>query len=273
MKAKPFFTAALFAGLALLLFAACDNPATTPPDEQPEPLIQSANIAEKFGAEKFGISLTDDADVADLFDALHQYLAAQTDPADIENDFAVGDYLDLPHLTIGGTGIGRQNRRLIVVGINSFNGVNANGAVPHLVLQFQNAPVTSYLTSSPYGGSGLQLFLLGDFTQALVAGGVPLLDTSRIWRPARKVWRAHDNDLETITDALWLPTEWEIYGENIKSMSNGAENGANQARLSYYNSPDRQAKYASGGYRVASDLSGVDEYHLPRYIAPAFCVR
>jgi hypothetical protein len=192
----------------------------------------------------------------------------------------MGDYIDLESLSIAGypvdnttTGYGKLTNaantnlgggkgtllRLIVVGINSFNGLNKNGDDPRLVFQFKNLPVMHRMNSSATNTGGYQAgegreYLApvsgkdgsGAFLTGLKNAGVPFGD-AWMWAPKRYVANGGKN--ATLSDQLWLPTEREMFGENTGSSST-YETAAKQARLAYYDSASARIKYtdSSGEY-------------------------
>jgi hypothetical protein len=135
---------------------------------------------------------------------------------------------------------GKMNR-LIVVGINSFNNLNGNGTIQHVVFQFQNLPVKRRMNESNkntggYPASEMRKYLTpvendpdsGKFLTGLEKAGVP---KSVLWGPARVM--SKKNGQQTIDDLLWLPTEWEMSESGTNSVA-ADENKGNQARLQYY---------------------------------------
>lgn len=185
---------------------------------------------------------------------------------------------------------------------------------PHLVFQFQNLPGFNLmnLTATNVGGykdSEMRAYLTGNFLTGLKAAGVP---ASLLWAPSRRVSKGNipEGGVDTINDMLWLPTEWEMFGSNVKS-STASETSTNQGRLEYYPAGSggdlKRTKYfisagASGNmfYWLASPDSGgtadfcyVDDGYYPGGIgleynnpnssrtgasavggcAPAFCVK
>jgi hypothetical protein len=193
----------------------------------------------------------------------------------------------------------------MVVGINSFkpNGAYAGvtGAPDHYVFQFQNVPVLrqmhgSKTNSMGYEGSAMKSWLIGNFLTGLTSAGVPL---PVLWAPTRYVANkggSSANGTHTITDKLWLPTEWEMFGSNTNSLS-ALETAANQARLEYYpagndgsarrikyNSSDISNLYweASPENLLTSSFAIVNYFGYPNIsdanasgvgCAPAFCVQ
>ncbi|GHV74758.1 hypothetical protein AGMMS49940_20600 [Spirochaetia bacterium] len=251
---------------------------------------------------KFSVSTA-----SDTFTALHNLIQTDGNWAD---QIALGDYIDLPSLTIAGSGM-ITDLRLIVVGKNSFKrnstgagSVTANnpGAPDHVVFQFQNIPVTHNMNGTNtnvggYAGSAMKTYLTGDFLTGLkTATG---LTSTELWAPSRRVWNGFlsgesgssstNTTVNTITDALWLPTEWEMFG--FRTDSSPDEVNAGQARLEYYASPSARKKYnnsisvwywsASPQHSSAAGFAGIHSYGNPNSYyaeavggcAPAFCVQ
>jgi hypothetical protein len=204
---------------------------------------------------KFGVSTASHA-----FTALHNLISAPATGDDFTTIIALGDYVDLPSLTIDGTTItdtaiaANSSRllRLIVVGINSFNSQGSydlsaapvsdaaakgyNDATAHVVFQFQNVPVTHQMeatdTDGYAGGSAMRTWLTASFLPGLQAATG--LTNTELWAPTRYVANnGYATAADEITDTLWLPTEWEMDGSNDNS-SLTYETAANQARLEYY---------------------------------------
>jgi hypothetical protein len=217
--------------------------------------------------------------VSDTFDALHTLIQGGGNWTD---QIALGDYIDLPSLTIAGyptdTSLGAYGKlsatdqeltghgrllRLIVVGINSFKSsglYNENPSAPnHVVFQFQNVPVSHRMNATGtnvggYSASEMRTYLMGDFLTGLTAVGVP---ASVLWAPSRRVWNGFtqaekdasatsstNSLMDTIMDTLWLPTAWEMSGSNMYSSSTH-ETAVNQAHLAYYASDEACIKYNS----------------------------
>ncbi|GHV20427.1 hypothetical protein FACS189494_04160 [Spirochaetia bacterium] len=202
--------------------------------------------------------------------------------------------------------------RLIVVGINTYSNKNDNGTGndPHLVFQFQNIPGDhrmNYVNTNVggYKDSEMRAYLTGNFLTGLKNAGVP---EDIFWAPSRRVWngflqeewRPNNTDQATgssnttvdeIEDALFLPTEREMFGTRIYSHAN-YETAVNQGRFEYYlNNPSR-IKYHSGltdkRYWVASPHYGkwcyfefvstdgsvyFNDASRSLGVAPAFCVK
>ncbi|GHV66699.1 hypothetical protein AGMMS49928_02000 [Spirochaetia bacterium] len=252
--------------------------------------------------------------VTAAFNAIHEFLQTcngKPNRADaIRSRIALGDYLDLPALTVqkdsGGGGFSAVNTslgehgallRLIVVGVDSFTKTNS-GAPAHVVFQFQNIPVEHRMnrTNSNKGGyakSEMRSYLTSKFLPGLAAAGLP---ESIIWTPTRYI--ANGGDKATAADALidklWLPTEMEMRGSNHASNKT-YETAQNQARLEFYEGDAKRKKYnlennadlgmwyweASPYSSSAANFARVNLYGYTSTIhasavggcAPAFCVR
>ena len=273
---------------------------------------------------KFDIQSEGPDGVSDTFTTLHAYI--QAGGLDDENNVVIrlGDWIDLEgglqvDDAYNGTGSftitavddnlresSKRLLRLIVVGINSFNGKNGNGATPHVVFQFQNIPVTRRMNSSEtnaggYAASEMRKYLVeagdsaadpndGKFLAGLLDAGVP---EEALWAPKRIVSvRDGQGELE---DLLWLPTEREMFDKNANSVS-ADETEENQARLEYYDSALKRIKYlenssaksyweASPSYNeviswknrsfCSVSMNGLTDYNYAESLygcVPAFCV-
>jgi hypothetical protein len=268
-----------------------------------EPLYKLVDPTNQNIKTKFGASTATEA-----FAKLHYLISSPIGTDDFTTIIALGDYIDLDSLPISGSvaindvalDANRRLLRLIVVGINSFStgaaAANNPGAPGHVVFQFQNIPVThrmeaTDINTNGYLGSEMRTYLTGAFLTGLKA--VTGLTDAMLWGPTRKVANKGSgaDGTHTITDTLWLPTEWEMFGSNTYS-STTHETSTNQARLEYYDSPARRIKYISGltateywlaspnpSNTVAFDVvnnSGAAYVNVASAVggcAPAFCVK
>jgi hypothetical protein len=204
-----------------------------------------------------GVTSTGTAGVTETFTRLSQFIKADglTSQSGVIN---LGDWIDLEGgITVNAypSGGGFQytgasdNTRLIVVGINSFNGKNGNNQ-KHVVFQFKNIPVFRRMNptgtnENGYAASEMRQYLVpysgssGNFLTGLKNAGVP---GGVLWGPKRSVAiRSYGTATNEIGDLLWLPTEWEMFGTRTYSPPD-AETAANQARLEYYDSDTRRMK-------------------------------
>jgi hypothetical protein len=197
--------------------------------------------------------------VTELFNALHAYI--QNGDLDRGNPrgLRVGDYYDLPRLNIASDGVaaavsgintfmgdGTGSFRVVVVGINSFNGINGNTG-SHIVFQFRNAVVSrrmkdAYSNEGGYAESELRAYLQDYFLPSLIASGVP---QDALWNPFRLVAKGGDDaGADTINDYLWLPTALEVDALRLNELLGAsgynatlireAETRENQALFEYY---------------------------------------
>jgi hypothetical protein len=160
----------------------------------------------------------------------------------------------------------KEALRLIVVGKNSFKNINENGERPHIVLQFQGCPTQHRMNSGNtniggYAKSEVREYLVpitgkndsGNFSAGLVAAGVPLDREEIIWAPVRYVWQGYldettrSTQLDRITDKVWLPTEWEMFGSTNNSYETTA---STQTYFDYYKTNNLRIKYSPGAAKV-----------------------
>jgi hypothetical protein len=239
----------------------------------------------------FDVGGTDKTAVSNTFNAISAFVKSKKTKAAISVNIHLGDYIDLPALAVAAyEGSGEINvtnanlggtkgtkLRLIVVGINSFSttystnssyNITANNGTPHVVFQFRNLPGTQQMNSNNIGGYAATIMrkyfvsvsgVGGNFYNGLIQAGVP---EGVLWGPKRSV-AINYNDAagatcNVIEDLLWLPTERELIGDQIRSPP--SETAANQARLEYYDTDAKRVKYDMSGTAVywyeASHLSG-----------------
>jgi hypothetical protein len=250
----------------------------------------------------FGITTTGKTGVNDTFNAVHDFIASgglTTAPTviglgdyiDLEGGLTVaaygtGEYAGAISITEPGTGIDQTFEtgdgnpststgayynpnykgkllRIIVAGINSFNGKNGNNT-PHVVFQFQNTPVSRRMNptdsnSGGYPASEGRKYLVqvgnegGNFLAGLTAAGVP---DAILWGPKRLMgtqWNGAAT--QYIEDKLWLPTEWEMFGAQHATIgSTKSETAANQGRLEYY----ANGSLGNCSKRVKYNVNGAD---------------
>jgi hypothetical protein len=214
---------------------------------------------------KFGIGGTGKTAVGDTFNALSAYIKAgglsqgkikTGDWIDLEGGLDVEAYADKGKFSATNavidktpfTGYEGRKLRLIVVGIDSFNTINGN-KTPHVVFQFQNIPAYRRIHSSEdavgYGATEMRKYLTpvsgdngsGMFYNGLVKAGIP---ENVLWAPIRYV--SNRTAAEKITDLVWLPTEWEIFG--ARTFSYDHETSTNQVKLAYYSDGAHRTKYS-----------------------------
>jgi hypothetical protein len=276
---------------------------------------------------KFGITETGGAKGVTLaFNELHSYI--QKNPNNLSDVIKLGDWIDLESgLEVKAYGTGGDEFsisaeqamtkmanngtlcRLIVVGINSFNGYNDNSK-PHVVFQFQNIPAVRRITVSSTNDGGyekteMRKYLVpvpgdsksGNFLTGLKNAGVP---EGVLWAPARTLSKGQSGKgTVTLSDLLWLPTEWEMFENNgifgnFGPYSSTDETRENQTWLAYYTSHTTRVKIWHGssvypGYQYwmssankESPLSfccveptgdsSIYHYASSTGVAPAFCV-
>ncbi|GMO40473.1 MAG: hypothetical protein Ta2F_16620 [Termitinemataceae bacterium] len=235
--------------------------------------LQVAVEEEKNISKKFKITPEDSTEKALVkasFNAVHTY---------IENTFAVdtteamsviklGDYIDLSPLSVVGDAghttdptygyiNAKRDLRLIVIGINSFNGKNGN-YTPHVVFHFEKVPGKHkmndiYYNTTGYLDSKIRGYILDNFLPGLKNAGVP---NDVLWSPSRRVASSGVGSAvpQTITDKLWLPTEWEMIGTTRYSVAS-CENAGNQVSFTGYYKGDTERIKNSEWYWSASPNS------------------
>jgi hypothetical protein len=264
---------------------------------------------------KFGVQSEGSTGVRDTFIKVHEYIVAGGLNNPSTNVIKLGDWIDLE----GGLHVNSYNGeggfttianasatngtpllRLIVVGINSFKGKNGNGTTPHVVFQFKNIPVFRRMEATDtnangYWGSEMRKYLAptgdsgsGRFLDGLIEAGVP---DAVLWVPVRKTANKGLGATysHTITDKLWLPTEYEIYGRNYRA---DPAKESTKAWLEYYTDfgriGEKAATSSSRWYWLASpEESGTGSFcHIyggsgnfdgsagnVGGVVPAFCVQ
>jgi hypothetical protein len=253
--------------------------------------------------------------VTETFNALHNLITSPSTDDKFTDIIQLGDWVDLPSLHVTGypddiadhgkiaianntTWDGNHGEllRLIVVGKNSFNNINGNGTTPHVVFQFQNVPGTHRMEETDtnqngYLGSEMRTYLVDKFLTGLINAGVP---DAVLWTPSRRVPNKGEGATaaDTITDKLWLPTNWEMFGAGAEGSADPTyETANNQASFADFYSFPLNRKYNAlndeGAYWLASPC-----FYLTRgfcyssggsiaffgaqtalSVAPAFCVR
>jgi hypothetical protein len=223
-----------------------------------------------FGVKQAGYTFNTQttSDVAATFQAIHDYVNGTVFTTETTDDMEgnpvrLGDYIDLPSLSVTGDGGGGSISggnaviaghgtvlRLMVVGINSFNRRSSqpdgHTNTPHLVFQFQNLPGMHRMYASDtneygYMGSEMRTYIIDNFLTGLKASGVP---EEYMWEVIRVITDGWSN-VELVSDKLWLSTEREQHGE--ATYSRAEESAANQAYLEYYSAPVKRTKYVANG--------------------------
>ncbi|GHU38503.1 hypothetical protein FACS1894190_00150 [Spirochaetia bacterium] len=275
-------------------------PTPSPPPDYVIADPTSPDLKIKFGASK----------ASEAFISLHNMISKPYKISDnVNNVIALGDYIDIDEFTVAGVtvndmALGAGNPgdstyhgrllRLIVVGINSFSGTNP-GAPDHLVLQFQNVPFThninaSASTAGGYDSSDMRKYLNNDFITGLKSAIG--LNYDMLFSPLRKVSNGGSDATGTdgIEDAVWLPTQWEMFGFRVNSTA--FEDATNQVQFDYYKDNGRRKKFnykdiASDYWTASPDagsttsfctISGAGDGTISGVkndigVAPAFCVK
>jgi hypothetical protein len=210
------------------------------------------NLMVKFGIKDPSYISATAADVTNTFLAVQAYInkAAVTPSNETTASaklgvIALGDYVDLPSLSVaayggGGGAFTNVNARVEVVGVNSYNAKNGNGNGKHLVFQFKDIVASRRMnatdtTAGGYAASEMRTYLTGNFKNGLVDAGVP---QAALWAPNRVIGGASST---TVADSVYLPTLWEVSETNNSTLGGftstaitANEETGNQGRLTIY---------------------------------------
>jgi uncharacterized repeat protein (TIGR02543 family) len=273
----------------------------------------------KFGIKSPGYSINEimAQDVTNTLKKVSGYIKKQ-DPSIVNPVYGLGfiklgDYINLKSIIVaeynGNKGAvnlsnnssGNDKLCILVAGINSYYDKNGNGkTTPHLVFHFKGFPGIARMEASDtnkngYLNSEMRKYIIGNYWTALQVAGVP---GSIVWNVSRRVPNKGPTatGTQTITDYLWLPTEWELLGPNGDTYGSsyadrGQENNGNQGFLGYYDTNYKRRKQdgKTDDYWTASPYSkdaesfcaigywGMSGWIRSSYyisgVAPAFCIK
>ena len=129
----------------------------------------------------------------------------------------IGDYLDLPKLTVNGTTYtwnnSYQNLRIVISGFNQYKGVgDTESTKNHILWTFRNVVLqrqinTSDTNTGGYPASALKTFLDGAFALGL---GSALGSSDYLYTIRRAISKKGSTDWTSET--VFLPTEVEVFG-------------------------------------------------------------
>ena len=154
--------------------------------------------------------------VAEVMEILHNKCNGEG-KADFSG-LMIGDYLDLPSLTVGGTtytwNANYQNLRIVISGFNHYIycGDNNWNKKNHILWTFRNIVLqkrmnATYTNAGGYGASELKKYLDEVFAVGL---GNALGSSSYLYAIWRVISTKGSSDL--VTDTVFLPTEVEVFG-------------------------------------------------------------
>ena len=160
------------------------------------------NLGDLFGSENFN----------DFLSAIHGFSQSKS------HNIQIGDYYDIPSLTLEGNTIsGRDsnhNLRIVVSGYNLFNRFNTLGFSRQILWTFQNVVFQKLIrqdgTNAGYADSYLHNFLTTAFYQALFAAS-----NNSPWFFQTKRLLSTKNNFTTQSCIVFLPCEQEIFGRQI----------------------------------------------------------
>jgi hypothetical protein len=215
------------------------------------------------------------AEVTQVVTMIHNTVAAGN-----VNNFVIGDYFALASVNIaagndaGGafsasladiTGHGR-NLDFVLVSKNPYKNKNGN-TFDHVIFQSRNvlSAMTSYYEGGHYmnpsdtnvGGyaqSKGRAFVTTQVKAALQTAGIPFNDSGIIPLLTRYVANGGSGGTgrDAITDQIFLPTEYEMFGSNTYSSSSGntAETSDTQTHWSFYADAVSRIKYKADAVAV-----------------------
>ncbi|GMO67779.1 MAG: hypothetical protein Ta2A_15810 [Treponemataceae bacterium] len=215
---------------------------------------------------------------------------------EVETVIKYFDYIDLPYLNIAYSNVlegspsnltnvrlnngAGSSLRMEVVGIDSFFMENFDNAKHHIVFQFQHtigksAMKSGSVTVGGYSDSIVRSLLVPGYTansgvifKALLKSGVPeetiLPVKRRVASPKGNPPYTYD-DRNDITDKLWIPTEYEVRGEVLRTIDTvEGKNGLFFRLDCYVKNPgeDIKTKYYVKSNNPASIEAYPDEWWL-----------
>ena len=234
------------------------------------------NLGDLFDAKDFG----------DFLSAIHKF------SQDKDHNIQIGDYYDIPSMTLEGNTISGQNSnhrlRIVVSGYNLFNRFNSLGFSAQFLWTFQNVVFQKLMRqdggNTGYADSYLHSFLTTTFYQALFTAS-----NNSPWFFQTKRLLSTKNNFTTQNCVVFLPCEQEIFGRQIYGDDHLNTNPGIQFPI-YRNSKYFRVKSYNGTYsswwtsspRVDTNeyFSSVDTNGNPDYtasntitvgVSPAFC--
>jgi hypothetical protein len=237
--------------------------------------IPSGTSARNLGTIVLGHDPASAAEVTQVVTMIHNTVAAGN-----VNNFVIGDYFALASVNIsagnnaGGafsaslteiTGHGR-NLDFVLVSKNPYKNKNGN-AFDHVIFQSRN--VLSAMSAVNAGGHYMnpsntnvggyaqskgRAFVTTQVKAALQTAGIPFNDSSIIPLLTRYVANGGlgGTGRDAITDQIFLPTEYEVFGSNTYSHSSGnaAETSDTQTHWSFYADATSRIKYKADAVAV-----------------------
>jgi hypothetical protein len=233
--------------------------------------IPSGTSARNLGTIVLGHDPVSAAEVKQVFTMMHNTVAAGNYANFVDGDYVSG-YISsgTPFTVVAGYNSGGaismtsnpdlgahgKYMQWMVVGKNTWKGKNGNN-YDHVAVQSRN--VLGYsgevnadghymeatnINTNGYAGCRMRQYILNNVLPALKNLGIPF-DETWMKAPARLVSKggnASNPGADTITDKLFLPTEYEMHGAHTYSNSN-AEAAAGQGRFTYYVDNTSRIKY------------------------------
>jgi hypothetical protein len=281
--------------------------------------IPAGTSARNLGTIVLGHDPASAAEVTQVFTMIHNTIAAGNVANFVDGDYVNGYISNTTPFSVsagydsGGAismtsnpDLGSHGKYMqwMIVGKNTWKGKNGN-TFDHVAIHSRNVLGYSeetnakghYMNSSNTNVGGyldckMQQYILNNVLPALKNLGIPF-DEEWMKAPARIVSKggsAESPGANTITDKLFLPTEYEMFGANLISNST-AEAASAQGKFSYYVDNASRIKYNKDNlaryYWTASPYSnstncfcyvynsGIVSYDVAAIVhglAPVFCV-
>lgn len=182
--------------------------------------IDGRNLLDVLGVEN----------VADAFKALHE----KCDAGDFTG-LMLGDYLDLPEMTVDGTKYAHnanyQNLRVVIAGFNFYKGAgDTENAKNHILWVFRNVVLQRRMNASDtnaggYGASAMKKFL----DEVFAAGLGEEIGAQYLYTVRRAI--SKKGSTEWISCTVFLPTTVEVFGVDTYGDDQNAWNTNTQIPL------------------------------------------
>jgi hypothetical protein len=211
------------------------------------------------------------AEVTQVFTMIHNTVAAGNVNNFVDGDYVNGYISSGTPFTVGAgydsggaismtsnpdLGAHGKYMQWVIVGKNPWKGKNGV-TYDHVAIHSRNVlgysdetnvrghyMEASNINTNGYLGCKMRQYILNKVLPALKNLGIPF-DEEWMKAPARQVSKggsATNPGADTITDKLFLPTEYEMFGAHTHSNSN-AEAAANQGKFTYYTDNTTRIKY------------------------------
>lgn len=143
------------------------------------------------------------------------------------NGLRLGDYIDVPSMTIDGSAISNSNQRLrfIIAGFDTYLNVgDAPTSSHHIVMIAKNCVLQKAMNSTAKNAGGYAASELKEYLNNQVKTGL----VNAIGITPKTVHRLLDNktDWAWLAETVFLPTEVEVFGHQAWSNNKGCSTGS-----------------------------------------------